>query len=83
MSIKIDINVAPTRRSECPCGNCSDRYLACHDHCGKYQEFKKLVKARQEAKKTDKLKAEYVHQRLLTTQPGKRKKKGYGYHNYY
>lgn len=31
-----------------PCKDCPDRHIACHDHCQKYQEWKKAFREAKE-----------------------------------
>lgn len=32
-------------KNKAPCRGCQERYLACHDHCERYQSWKKMWEA--------------------------------------
>lgn len=44
-------------RENPPCKGCADRYIACHDKCEKYKEWKNLVNSANRARKEYQFKA--------------------------
>lgn len=51
---------------DCPCKDCKDRYMNCHDHCDKYQEWKEWKNKSNEYERANRRKGDRLNRDLST-----------------